>query len=115
MSDIEILALVKSLREENAKLKVQSTSKWWVSPTVSILVIIVGIAINWGVVTASISHLEKVTDSNTTRVFDNQLTIINLDRQYVEIKTRSTIMLDRISKDVDEIKNEVKKMSRRRY
>lgn len=111
---VEVLNLIKKLREENENLKKKQSFKWYLSPIISIVVIIAGLLINWGVMTASIEYLEKTADSNATRIADNYLETMRLDKEVVAIRTKSNILLEQMTADVAEITEEVKKMNKRR-
>lgn len=119
MPDAEVLQAIAELKENlrsemNTRYN-ERPRKWYVGPLVSILVIVAGVFINWGVMTTQIDHLEKLAEANQTRTFENQLNVMNLRTEQQVSKATTEAVLKNMEQKVDEISADMKRLLNRRY
>lgn len=119
MPDREVLEAIAKLKEDlRSEMDTRYEEKprrWYVGPLVSIVVIVAGILINWGVMTTQIDHLEKLAEANQTRTFENQLNIMNLRTEQQVSKATTEAVLKNMEDKVDEISKDMKRLLNRRH
>jgi len=119
MPDEEVLKAIAELKQNlrseiDTRYRVRDR-KWFVGPLVSIIVIIAGILINWGVMTTQIDHLEKMVEANQTRTFENQLNVMNLRTEQQVSKATTEAVLKNMEDKVNEISKDMKRLLSRRH
>jgi len=119
MPDEEVLRAIEELKQ-NLRSEMDTrystrNRKWYVSPLISVIVIVAGILINWGVMTTQIDHLEKIAEANQTRTFENQLNVMNLRTEQQVSKATTEAVLKNMEEKVNEISKDMKRLLGRRH
>lgn len=119
----ELRALIIAQQKETLESKIDSSGKVlkWLQSIIAIVVVVVGVGINWGVTKSEITSLKtQVVELKEARAADealNQATIDKLKTEMIETKLKQAAVdqvLTDIREDVSEIKDDVKKLMRGR-
>jgi len=104
MSESTLIDLEKRLEhvEKNGK----KATSWWISPLTTVIILLVGLGVQWGMTTLSIDFLEQRVDK-----LEQQTSVLMIDQ------AKSSEFVKAIKEDVSEIKQDVKdiKNSSRRH
>lgn len=90
-------------RERDLEARQNKASKWYIGPLTTILILIAGLAVQWGMVNMTVTYLEDRVEKLETKVME-----LNLKQ------ARDDTLIVTIKEDIAEIKDDVKILTKRK-